>query len=895
MNLSESSKFNFCQNCSGSGKTEAGLCSTCLGVGVWGNLEGKDIFFDRDVSSCSLRLLKIKKIILIIFKIFLLFFGLVGFACLLQAFLNFQEAARMFNLLARPREYLLFIFWISLLADLFLIYLKKTDKENKNIITNFKKASKINLNDFLEVTTQKAIDLAFLLAQKLGQSQVEPIHLFAGILQQRDGAIVTTRLGIAWPELKEKITKIFSTIPPNLIKEKIIYSLETKKILIKSFVYAYQEKNRLISPLDILSFLATDASIIKSTLDDFEVKPADVKNVVIWREVYEEIRKDWQRLARGAGFKGKSKINLAMTAVATPFLDNFSQDLTDLAKKGYLMPCMDREKEVDDIFRVIEGGRKNLVLVGPPGVGKTTIIEGIARKMISEEVPEELSDKRLVSLSLSRLIAGASAPGEIEQRLQIILAEVARAGNIALFIKDIHNLIGVKTTEGELDVSEVLAEVLRKKRLLIFSTSIPGDYEKYLENSALGHVLSKIKIEEPDQNATILILESKVGSLEAKNNIFFSYQSLVEAVKLAQRYIYEKFLPEKAIALIEEVAVYVKNKKGKNAFVVKEDVADLVAKKTGIPSEKINPIEANLLLNLDDKIHQRIIDQNEAVQAVATALKRARTELRDPKRPIVNLLFLGPTGVGKTELAKTVADIYFGSEQKMIRLDMSEFQTKESIGYLIGDRSDPRGVLTEAVRKNPFTLLLLDEIEKAHPDILNIFLQVMDDGRLTDRQGKTIDFTNLILIGTSNAASAWLQEQLRAGKEIKEIKETLVKQQLAPYFRPEFLNRFDGVIVFKSLGIEELKEITKLLLKKLKKQLEAKGIFFEATEEAIAELAEQGFDPVFGARPLRRTIQDKVNDAIANFLLSGKVSRRDLVILEKGGKIRIEKDKVSSP
>jgi ATP-dependent Clp protease ATP-binding subunit ClpC len=892
MSLNKDHQFETCSQCAGEGRREETVCPICLGDGLWLKIDGKNVFFDYDFSSSLLRLVQIKKYLTFILKIFLIIFGLIGFLSLLQGVFYLDEVAKFHSFFAQSSESLQLIFWFSILTDLFFVYIAQREKEGKNIFLTFKKSAKINVCNFLETSARKAIETAFVFAKKLGHSQVEPIHLLIGVLQQKDGAIVTTRLGIIWPQLKEKITKALSDLSPLLTREKIKFSAASKKILIESFSYAFKEKNKLISPLEILFYLVSENEVIKSIFDDFEVKPEDVKNVIIWREVYKEIGKDWKKLARGAGIKGRGKINVAMTAVATPFLDNFSQDLTDLAKRGFLLPCMDREKESEEIFRILEGGRKNLVLVGQPGVGKTTIIEGLARKMISEDVPSELSDKRLVSLSLSRLIAGAQAPGEVEQRLQIILSEIVRAGNIVLFIKDIHNLIGVKTTQGELDTSEILAEALRKKYFLLLSTSVSGDYEKYLESSSLGQNLSKIKIEEPGQNDTILILESKVASIEAKNNVFFSYQSLVEAVNLARKYIYEKFLPDKAIALIEEVAVYVKNKKGRNAFIVREDVAELVSKKTGIPSDKVSQAEANLLLNLEDKIHQRIIGQDEAVKAVATALKRARTELRDPKRPIVNLLFLGPTGVGKTELAKTVADIYFGSEKKMIRLDMSEFQTKESVGHLIGDRTEPRGVLTEAVRKNPFTLLLLDEIEKAHPDILNLFLQVMDDGRLTDWQGKTIDFTNLILIGTSNAASAWIQDQLRAGKTTEEIKEPLIKQQLAPYFHPEFLNRFDGIMVFRSLGLPELRQITKLLLKKLTEQLAAKGIFFEATEKAIDELSQQGFDPVFGARPLRRTIQDKVNDAIANFLLSGKISRRDLVIFEEGGRIRIEKDKL---
>ena len=312
-------------------------------------------------------------------------------------------------------------------------------------------------------------------------------------------------------------------------------------------------------------------------------------------------------------------------------------------------------------------------------------------------------------------------------------------------------------------------------------------------------------------------------------------------------------------------------------------MAALVAEKTNIPVTKLTEKESTKLLNLEEQIHKRLIGQNEAVNMVAAALRRARTELRSQKKPIVNLLFLGPTGVGKTELAKTVTEVYFGKENRMIRLDMSEYQEKGSINRLIGvPGGEKGGLLTESVRLNPSSLLLLDEIEKAHPDILNVFLQVMDDGRLTDALGRTINFTNLIIICTSNAGTDFIQEEIVKGTSVEIITETLIQEKLKPYFRPEFLNRFDGIVVFKPLGMEEIKQITKLLLKKLIKQLEEKGIILKATDEAITELAKAGFDPAFGARPLRRTIQNQVSDVLAKLLLTKKIGRRDIVILEKG-------------
>jgi len=884
-------QFNFCRNCSGEGEKEKNICPTCLGTGICAKTDNKIIFFKREISRLIIAILKIKKFFKFFFKFILTLFGLFGFICLCQAIFSFSFLAKFLNIFNQPKGFLMLIFWLSLAGDIFLVYLKERAKEKKDLLSFFAKGEKINVNDFLDKSSHLVIENAFLLARKLNHRKIEPIHLFIGILQREEGAIVFSRLGLSFGILKERLIQALSNLLPNYEKKEIIFSMETKKILIESLFSAVEKKKRLISPLEILFHLASEVETVKSILDDFELKPNDVKNVIIWKEVYQEISRDWQKLSRGASIRPKGPMNIAMTAVATPFLDNFSQDLTYLARIGYLAPFMDREKEMEEIFRILESGKGNLVLVGPPGIGKTAIIEGLARKMIQNEVPKILQDKRLVSLSLAKLVAGASAPGEIEQRLQIIIQEIIRAGNIVLFIKDIHNMIGVKTTEGELDISEILAEAIEKKYFLVLATSIPGAYERYLESSSLGQALTKINIDEPDKNNTILILEAKVAGIEAKNKVFFSYGALEKAIELSERYLYEKFLPEKAISLLEEVAVYTRQKRGINNFVLKEDVAEIVSQKTGIPPEKVSEEEKEKLLVLEKKIHEKIIDQEEAVNLVSSAIRRARTELRDPKKPIVNLLFLGPTGVGKTELAKTVAEVYFGKEERMIRLDMSEFQTKESLGRLIGNPAEPRGVLTEAVRRAPFSLLLLDEIEKSHPDILNVFLQVMDDGRLTDWQGRTINFTNLIIIGTSNAGTDYIQKELALGKRIEEIRETLVKEKISNYFRPEFLNRFDAIVVFKPLGKKEIKEITKLLLKKLSAQLEQKGVIFQATEEAIEELADLGFDQTFGARYLKRVVQEQVNNALATYLLTGKLAHGDVAILEKGGIIRVEKKK----
>ena len=560
---------------------------------------------------------------------------------------------------------------------------------------------------------------------------------------------------------------------------------------------------------------------------------------------------------------------------------------------GYLDLCIDREKEFAEMFRIMEGSSiKALILVGEPGVSKTAIIEGLAQKMIADDVPAFLQDKRLVSLSISRLLAGASA-SLAQQRLLISLNEIIMAGNVVLCIENINDLMGISGGGAEgMDLSEVIVEALSKNLIILIATANSYNYSRQVENTGLGNVTKKIEINEPDLNGTIGILEGKISFIEGKNNVHFSYDALEQAAKLTDRYISDKFLPYKAITLLEEVAVWVKVNKGSDKFVTGNDVATLLSDKIKMPVSQITESESEKLLNLEEIIHERVVDQEEAVMAVANSLRRARAELRDINRPIANLLFLGPTGVGKTELAKAIAAVYFGSEENMVRLDMSEYQEKDSVNRLIGAPAgygEGLGLLTEAVRKKPFGIVLLDELEKAHPDILNLFLQVMDDGRLTDATGRTVDFTNVILIATSNAQTAFIQEKVKAGVSVEEIKKELMESELKQYFKPEFINRFDNIIVFKPLGFDEVVKITGLMLKSVAKNLEAKGVNFQASDEAIKELAQVGFDPQYGARPLRRAIQERVDNALAQFLLTGKIGRRDIAILEKGGIIRVQK------
>jgi ATP-dependent Clp protease ATP-binding subunit ClpC len=511
--------------------------------------------------------------------------------------------------------------------------------------------------------------------------------------------------------------------------------------------------------------------------------------------------------------------------------------------------------------------------------------------MAAEDVPRILQDKRVVVLSIPKLIAGATA-ADAAERLEQVFYEVAVSGNIILAVPHIEGLIGISAgSAGGIDLAEIFETNVSKQRLLCVATTTPDAYRQQVERSAVGRAFEKLDFPEVDADGAVQISEAKAGAIEAQNDVWFSYDAIDKAVTLSTRYLHDRYLPEKAIEILEEAAYAAARNKGRGATVEGEDVAALISEKAKVPVTAVTEAETQKLLDLEERMHGRVVGQDEAVSAVARAIRRARTEVRSQKRPIANFLFLGPTGVGKTELAKTIAFTYFGREDTMIRLDMSEYQDKTSIHRLIGlPGGEAGGVLTEAVRGRPFALLLLDEIEKAHPDILNVFLQVMDDGRLTDNVGRTADFTNVILIATSNAGSQFIQDSIRQGRPLEEIKAELLERELKGVFRPEFLNRFDGVIVFRPLTAEDVAKIARLMLIGVAQQLEeGKQIQLQATDEALAEFAAAGFDPAFGARPLRRVIQERVQDLLAQALLEGKIGRRDTVILDRGGAYRVVK------
>ncbi|XOU93919.1 MAG: AAA family ATPase [Candidatus Kerfeldbacteria bacterium] len=903
-----------CPICQGTGLEADKNCGCCREKGVYGWLDGNFIFWGSKVDTLNIFEEQIERTVKALINGFLIFFGIIGIVALAVTYIEFIKGDEIFIELIKTKNGLMGIFAITLLTDLYAYYrIQRESILEKKVIAKkfdpiltetlpevlFDQVMALNKKQIIDVSptyimeARRAIDKSWELAKKFDHQQAHPIHLLATLLSYSETQTILGRLGIDGQLMIDKISRSLNRIPKRVGKKDIILSSDFRKILISAYNEAHQSRQSRVQIPHLLTALVKVDKLSSEIFFDLEIELDEIINVAEWINIHQRLAEKLRRWRNKASYKSKGVMNKSMTSQATPLLDRFSRDITSLARQGVTSPCIGRDREIETTLRILEGG-KSVILSGNPGVGKTSIIEGIAELMASEEVPEMLQDMRMVSLSVPSLVSAAGRQGELEGLLMQIINEITRSGNIVLIIDNIQNMVGVSTQGAEnLDISDILANALQHGLFYSIATTSPMDYTRYIESStALTSVFQKVPIEELDINGTIRVLEAKAGTLEAKNQIFFSYDSIQKTVRLSGRYIQDRYFPEKAITLLGEVAVYARRKKGKNAIVTGEDVAEVISGKTNVPVTKINEKETEKLLNLEELIHKRMVNQEEAVKAVSTALRRARAELRDAKRPIVNLLFLGPTGVGKTELAKTVADVYFGSEDNMIRLDMSEYQEKSSINRLIGappgyDGSARGGFLTEAVRAKPFSLVLLDEIEKAHPDILNIFLQVMDDGRLTDTLGRTIDFTNTIIIATSNAGTSLIQDRINQKIKMDQIKEELINEALKPYFRPEFLNRFDNIVVFTPLTLQHILMIVDLMLKKVEKRLARKGIRLEATDKAKEELAQKGYDPQFGARPLRRAIQDTVDNALANYLLQGKIGRRDVAVLESGGKISV--------
>lgn len=797
-----------------------------------------------------------------------------------------------------------FLFWMSLLFFCFLWYKILSEKVDQPELTyqtqktqptkpqisdmpaNTKRVGRGKLRNIGEYMTKEALvalDQSFVLARKYKEAEVTPLHVFIALLSTTSVASIFVRLSIPVKSLQ---TKLSATLQKNNQAKQPALSADFEQIIFQSYVHARSAKDRYVRATHLLVATVGQSQFLQELLYDLNIDNQKLLNVLEWVRVREQLYEEYKRMQAGAAQFSKYGMDRAMTAVATPYLNSISSDITISAKFGRLPACVARDKEIDEIFRIIKGGRQSVLLVGEQGVGRMSIIYGIAHRMLAGDVPPRLQDKRLVQISTSALLAGATVSGAQERLIQV-MNEVGKAKNIILVIENVHDLVGA--SEG-MDVSKTLAEYTGSSGMfLTIATTTTEGYTRHIANSPAGQAFAKVEINEMDENQAIQVLESKVGQMEYQHKVFFSYDAIESCVELGTKFLHEQNLPENALSLMAESASYVESTKGEHALVDKEDVGTIVAQKTGIPTTSITEDESEKLIRLEEALHERVIGQDEAVVSVANALRRARAEIRSSGRPIANFLFLGPTGVGKTELAKTIADVYFGGENRMIRFDMSEYQDRSAIYRLIGQPGQQgTGLLTEAVRQDPFSLVLFDELEKADPNVLNLFLQVFDDGRLTDSVGRVIDFTNVIIIATSNAGTAYVQKRMSEGADVAKIREELLHGELKEYYRPEFLNRFDGIVLFRNLVRDEIKKVASLMLKRVARDLEERGVGLRVEDAALEALANVGFDPDFGARPMRRAIQDTIENELAELILAKKLSRRDTVVIGEGGKITVE-------
>lgn len=653
----------------------------------------------------------------------------------------------------------------------------------------------------------------------------------------------------------------------------------------KSLKFAIALKEPYVAPLHLFLSLVGESEILEKVLFDQGLTRQHAFLVARWMNREKELKRKPRVWDEDFVLKPLGGVNRAWTARATPTLDHFGVDLTLMAQKGKLPKVVGKQKTIKEAIRVLSRtSRDHVLILGEAGCGKTMMIQGLAQKIIEGGVDEALFSKRIVGLNLSRLLAGTRTSGELSERLVRILDETAEAGNVILFIDEIHNLSGLG--ESALNVFGTFESYLSFSAFQTIGATTWENYRQFIEtNSAFASLFQIVELPEATVEETIEILQIVTLELEKKHKIAVSFPAITSSVDLSRRFIHYRVLPDKAVAVLEEASAAVA-KKRPGGTVTSEDVAEVVSSKTSVPVTQITKEESEKLLKLEEKLHERVINQNSAILAIADAMRRARVGLREEKRPICALLFVGPTGVGKTEMAKALAEAYFGHEEAMVRLDMSEFQTQDSITKLLG--SPPSGAslgsggfLTEAVRRRPFALLLLDEIEKTHPDILNVFLAVIEDGRASDGQGRVVRFNNTIIIATSNAGTYLFEEEEKWGWTREETEEKLKKEELPRFFKPEFLNRFDGIVICESLTREDIFKMVNLKLKGLAEKMAQKHIYLTFKKDLVEELAKRGYQPTMGARPLRRLIADTLESYLAKKMLKGEIKKGDSMSLGK--------------
>ncbi|HLC44446.1 MAG TPA: ATP-dependent Clp protease ATP-binding subunit [Patescibacteria group bacterium] len=753
----------------------------------------------------------------------------------------------------------------------FLLWVFSLFYSNEWSVPAFPSEDEENLANFLDLQAAECIALY------LGGKYASITALLIPILKIPQQDFVWYRIGVA-PQTLQQNLQDYLKIPADLAPGKN----DAVSILIQDALAEVRKKPqiRLVSWRDLLIALAVHSDFLRRFLFELKLEKKDIAEILAWQEDIEfrqkRRRKFWLRenLMRTRGI-GKD-----WAAGFTVSLDRYASDITEeIAKHGFAQHLFGRQAETEAIERILaRAGENNVVIVGGEGVGRKTIIYALAKRILHGETLPPLQHKRVLRLDISLVLAGAASPGDIEERLKIILNEAIRAENVILLIEEIHTLFDSRPGVGQVNATELLLPYLDSSRLQVIGLTTPEGYHATIARSTgLLRTFQKVEIKEPAPSLVMEMLKEVVPQIETHNQVLILYQSMRSAVQLADRYIKTVPFPEKAIDLLQEAAVYAQTK-GRSSVVRPEHVEEVVHIKTDIPVGKVALAEKEILLELERILHRKIIGQDEAIIAVANALRRSRSGITSEKKPIGSFLFLGPTGVGKTETAKALAEVYFGSQKRMIRFDMSEYQQPDSVERLIG-QGEIRGQLTTQVMEAPFSLLLFDEVEKAHPKILDLFLQVLDEGRLTDDLGRVIDFTNTILIFTSNAGAELIRESVVQFRETNLKERLLDSLQKTGIFKPEFLNRFDAVIIYKPLSEEQTEKVAELFIQDLNRRLKAKDIQIAASPELLKKIVQIGYDREFGARPLRRVIQDRVETVVAKKLLSGETKRGDTITI----------------
>ena len=779
-----------------------------------------------------------------------------------------------------------------------------------------REVEQVDVTKLFSDATSDLLQRAAQRAMEWGDLELDTTHLLRAVVDDEVARHVLEQVGADPSSIADEIDDEAekgesSAVAPSL-------SPEAKRAILEAYDEAQELGATYIGPEHILLALARDQESEAGAL----LRRFGISHTTL----------------RGAVVRGVDEAGQAQRPSTTKSLDEYSRDLTQLAREGKLDPVIGRADEIEQTIEVLSRRTKNNpVLIGDPGVGKTVIVEGIAQRIVNEEVPETLSGRRVLALDLSGMVAGTKYRGEFEERLKSVIDEITEnRDEIIVFIDEMHTVVGAGAAEGAMDASNMLKPALARGELHVIGATTLGEYRRHIEkDAALERRFQPVLVREPTVDETIQILYGLKDRYEAYHRVRITDEAIVAAAELADRYVSDRFLPDKAIDLVDQASARVRlraktkpddrkaeeeetrglererdqavaaedykradelkrrlearaselagrrQERHRTSEVTVDDIAEIVSRATGIPVSQLTVEERERLLNLEEHLHERVVGQDEAVDAVAEAVRRARAGLGDPNRPVGSFLFLGPTGVGKTELARTLAAALFGDEDLMVRLDMSEFQERHTVSRLVGAPPgyvgyEEAGQLTEAVRRHPYSVVLLDEIEKAHPDVFNALLQILDDGRLTDAQGRTVDFKNAVVIMTSNIGAERIQAVTRSGESFDQLKDELM-DTLRMHFRPEFLNRIDEVILFRALTREQVVDIARLLLDRVTRRLRGQRIDVRFSDEAVTHIAERGYEPEFGARPLRRTIQRLVENRLSRMVLDGSLAEGDAV------------------